>query len=87
MIYTVLQAGISEIINPHLADQMFTVVLLVAFAIWMVRKQKEERLEREKLQDRLERYMADDRKTMMDVIERNTRVMERIEDNLEKTKG
>lgn len=92
---TLLQASTTDIITPHLADQAFTVVLLVAFAIWMIRRQTEQRKEYKELlaeqnkvikeqQEKLEKYMVEDRRTMIDVIERNTRVMERIEDNLEK---
>ena len=90
-----LQTTVGEVITPHLADQMFTVVLLVAFAIWMIKRQredkKEEQLEREKLEVKIEqvtakhdKYMEDDRQMMLDVVDRNTRVMERIELHIEK---
>lgn len=57
------------------ADQAFSIVLLVVIAAALWQQQR-------KLEARLQQYMDDDRQKMLDVIERNTRVMERLEDKL-----
>lgn len=80
-----LQAEVaSELLSNRLGDQLFSIVLLVVFAVWMIRRQNDEKAERQKLQDKLEKYMEEDRKQMMDVIQNNTRVMERLEDHLDR---
>lgn len=68
----------------RLADQAFSVGLLIAAVLWMVKRQNEERMERQKLQDKFDQYMENDRRQLMDVIQNNTRVMERIEDHLDR---
>lgn len=74
----------TELLSNRLGDQLFSIVLLVVFAVWMIRRQNDEKAERQKLQDKLEKYMEEDRKQMMDVIQNNTRVMERLEDHLDR---
>lgn len=79
-----LLADPSDLLTNSLGDQLFSIVLLVCFAIWMIRRQNDEKAERQKLQDKLEKYMEEDRKQMMSVIENNTKVMERLEDHLDR---
>ena len=61
----------------RVADQAFSIMLLVAVATVLWNQHR-------KLEARLTRYMEEDRQKMMDVVERNTRVMERLEDHLER---
>jgi uncharacterized membrane protein YccC len=61
----------------RVADQAFSIVLLVAVALLLWRQYKS-------LEARLNKYMEEDRQKMLDIISNNTRVMERIEDHLDK---
>ncbi|MFN4249273.1 MAG: hypothetical protein ACK4EY_16215 [Flavipsychrobacter sp.] len=61
----------------RVGDQAFSIVLLVVFAVFMLRRQKQ-------LEDKMAKYQEDDRTKMMEIIQNNTRVMERIEDHLDK---
>lgn len=59
----------------RLGDQLFSIIMLVGFAIYSLKKQT-------KLEEKLEKYMSEDRERMIDVIDNNTRVMERLEKHL-----
>lgn len=61
----------------RVGDQAFSIVLLVVFAVFMLRRQKQ-------LEDKMAKYQEEDRAKMMDIIQNNTRVMERIENHLDK---
>lgn len=61
----------------RVADQAFSIILLVAVTTMIWNKYS-------KLEHRLTRYMDEDRQRMLDVIERNTRVMEKLEDHLDR---
>lgn len=83
-----LQSAVSDILLTGLEDQAFSIVLLCAFAVWMVKRQSAQRIESKEdlkeLQDKFDKYMEDDRERMFNVIEKNTRVMERMEEHLER---
>lgn len=55
----------------RLGDQLFCIVLLVGFAIYSLRRQKS-------IEDKLEKYMAEDREEMKDVIQNNTAVFKEV---------
>lgn len=96
---TLLQIEPAEMLTPHLGDQLFSVALLVAFAVFMINRAKQSReyydnelktakaeykAEIKILADKMDKYMEQDRKDMQRVIEANTRVMERLEDFLDR---
>lgn len=73
----IMQSDIVTAIASRLGDQLFSIVLLVGYAFYSTRKQKQS-------DERMDRYMAEDRERMMKVIENNTKVMERLEDHLDR---
>lgn len=60
----------------RIADQSLTLALLAVIASILWKRQKE-------LEDKLTRYMDADRKTMMDVIQKNTAAFEKVNDHLD----
>jgi hypothetical protein len=58
------------------SDQMFSILLLlvVAYALWKKQNTQEEKMTK---------YLEDDRKQMMEVIENNTRAFERLYDKIQ----
>lgn len=62
---------VEQTLLDHLNGQPFLVVLLVIFAIYMVRRQNAS-------DAKLEKYIAEDRQKMLDVIENNTLVLKQI---------
>lgn len=77
--YHLLQIGTTaqETFWSRAADQAFSIILLLAAAGLLWNQYR-------KLEYRMNKYMDEDRKQMMDIIQNNTRVMERIEGRLEK---
>lgn len=73
----VLQMDPATTIWQRLGDQAFSIVVLVGIA-WILWKRQI------KLEDRLTEYLDDDREKMLDVIENNTKVMERLEEVLDR---
>lgn len=67
----------SASLTERLTDQAFSIVLLVGFAVFMLRRQKQ-------LEDKMDKYQEEDRQEMRQVIETNTRALERVADMLEK---
>lgn len=75
LLNTIIQTDPAQTIWQRLGDQAFTVVVLIGIA-WLLWKRQI------KLEDRLTQYLDDDREKMLGVIENNTKVMERLEDVL-----
>lgn len=69
--------GVNESFISRLGDQAFSIVLLVAFAVWSIRQQQA-------LKAELTKYVSEDRERMFDVIENNTKAMERFTDSTAK---
>ena len=61
----------AQSLSGRLADQIFSIVLLVGFAILITRKYN-------KLEEKLDKYMEEDRQEMQKIIDNNTKVLERI---------
>lgn len=57
--------------SARLADQIFSIVLLVGFAIYSVREQS-------KTNNKLDKYIEEDRKEMLEVIKNNTEALKII---------
>lgn len=72
-----ISAAADQTFWERVADQAFSIMLLVAVATVLYNQHR-------KLETRLIKYMDDDRKQMLDVIDRNTRVMEKLEEHLER---
>ena len=70
-----MNSGAEQTILQRLGDQAFSVIVLIGIA-WILWKRQI------KLEDRLTQYLDDDREQMLGVIENNTKVMERLEDVL-----
>jgi hypothetical protein len=68
----------AQTLAQRLGDQAFSVTVLIGIA-WILWKRQI------KLEDRLTQYLDDDREKMMDVIDNNTKVMERLEDVLNRS--
>ncbi|SFD01481.1 hypothetical protein SAMN05518672_10146 [Chitinophaga sp. CF118] len=72
------QIDAAQTIWQRLGDQAFSVVVLISIA-WILWKRQI------KLEDRLTKYLDDDREKMLGVIDNNTKVIERLEDVLERS--
>ena len=68
----------TELLAENVPDKLFSIVLLSAFAVWMIRRQNKEEAAREKLQERFEKSVGEDRERMLKVIENNTLVMGQV---------
>ena len=73
----IIQPDPSQPIWQQLGDQAFSVVVLIGIA-WILWKRQI------KLEDRLTQYLDDDREKMLNVIENNKKVIEHLEDVLER---
>lgn len=60
-------------ILERVGDQLFSIIILVAVAYLFWKQQN-------KLSEKMEKYIAEDRKQMLDVIEKNTKAFERLDD-------
>ena len=69
----------AQTVWQRLGDQAFSVIVLIGIA-WILWKRQI------KLEDRLTQYLDDDREKMLGVIENNTKVMERLEEVLDRNK-
>lgn len=71
---------ILQVLEPALAtrlgDQLFCIILLVVIATVLWKRQKS-------LEDKLTRYMSEDRTHMMRIIENNNELLGRLEEVLE----
>ena len=76
MLLQIVEAAQQSVVS-RLGDQLFSIVMLVGFAIYSLKKQNQ-------LEEKLEKYMDEDRQRMISVIENNTKVMERLEEHLDK---
>ncbi|UKJ09067.1 hypothetical protein [Solitalea lacus] len=65
----VLPPGILE----KLGDQLFSIIILVAVAYLFWKQQN-------KLSEKMEKYIEEDRAQMLEVIEKNTKAFERLDD-------
>lgn len=61
----------------RVGDQLFSILILFVVA-WLLWKRQRE------MEDRLNKYLEQDREKMLEVISNNTKVMERLEDLLDK---
>lgn len=79
MLLTILlqATDITGTIVSRLGDELFSIMLLVSYAIYAERRNKA-------MQVKFDKYIEADRERMLTVIENNTRVMERLEDHLDK---
>lgn len=75
--FFLLQAEPTTALFSRLGDQLFSIIMLVVIAMILWKRQKA-------LEDRLANYMADDHERMIEVLEKNTKVMEGLEQILEK---
>lgn len=66
---TLLQAALEDSLLGRLTDQLFSISLLVFYAVYAARRQKA-------LEDKLDKYMEEDREEMKAVIQNNTRAFE-----------
>jgi hypothetical protein len=71
MKYLLLDAEPAVGLFARLGDQLFSIALLVTVTYVLWNKIT-------KLQDKMDSYLAEDRKIMMDVIAKNTEVLEKI---------
>lgn len=78
LLNTIIHADPEQTVFQRLGDQAFSVIVLIGIA-WILWKRQI------KLEDRLTQYLDDDREKMMGVIENNTKVMERLEDVLNRS--
>jgi hypothetical protein len=71
---------VTEVIPPSFwekaADQLFSILLLGVLAYTLWRKLTA-------VEDKMTKYLEDDRKQMMEVIENNTRAFERLYDKIQ----
>lgn len=74
-----LQQTTSNVILERIGDQLFSVVVLICVAYLLWKRQQ-------KMEDKMNEYLKEDRDKMMSVISKNTEAFERLEDLLEKTK-
>ncbi|SFO32924.1 hypothetical protein SAMN05428949_4969 [Chitinophaga sp. YR627] len=78
LLNAIIHADPEQTVLQRIGDQAFSVVVLVGIA-WILWKRQI------KLEDRLTQYLDDDREKMLGVIENNTKVMERLEDALNRS--
>lgn len=71
MLFLQIAEAYGQGLASRLSDQLFSVVLLVGFAIYSLRRQKQ-------IEDKLEKYMQEDREEMKDVIAANTKAFENL---------
>lgn len=75
LLNAIIHSDPEQTVLQRLSDQAFSVIVLIGIA-WILWKRQI------KLEDRLTQYLDDDREKMQGVIENNTKVMERLEDVL-----
>jgi hypothetical protein len=75
LLNTIIHSDPEQSVLQRLGDQAFSVTVLIGIA-WILWKRQI------KLEDRLTQYLDDDREKMLGVIDNNTKVMERLEDVL-----
>jgi len=78
LLNAIIHADPEQTVLQRIGDQAFSVVVLVGIA-WILWKRQI------KLEDRLTQYLDDDREKMLGVIDNNTKVMERLEDALNRS--
>jgi hypothetical protein len=78
LLNAIIHADPEQTVLQRLGDQAFSVIVLIGIA-WILWKRQI------KLEDRLTQYLDDDREKMQGVIENNTKVMERLEDVLNRS--
>lgn len=68
---------VTEVLPPtimeKLGDQLFSIIILAVMAYLFWKQQN-------KTQEKMEKYIEEDRKQMQDVIEKNTKAFERLDD-------
>ncbi|KAA2244576.1 hypothetical protein F0L74_00950 [Chitinophaga agrisoli] len=78
LLNTLIHSDPEQTVLQRIGDQAFSVTVLIGIA-WILWKRQI------KLEDRLTQYLDDDREKMLGVIENNTKVMERLEDVLNRS--
>lgn len=78
LLNAIIHSDPEQTVLQRIGDQAFSVVVLVGIA-WILWKRQI------KLEDRLTQYLDDDREKMLGVIDNNTKVMERLEDALNRS--
>jgi hypothetical protein len=78
LLNAIINSDPGQTVLQRLGDQAFSVIVLIGIA-WILWKRQI------KLEDRLTQYLDDDREKMQGVIENNTKVMERLEDVLNRS--
>lgn len=81
--YTLQPMNILQVAPPNvwerIGDQAFTVVILITIAYHLWQRQKELETKNAQMEEKMTKYLEEDRSRMMEVIENNTRAFERLD--------